>query len=91
MRDDQLRAIGERISVVCATFMPEFVSERMRRQLDDMQVSPFMAFGMLDTQNEGPLAEHAKGLGLPSFTEVVDHIDHIVDVAGIDHVGLGSE
>ena len=91
MSDDQIRAIGESNGVVCATFVPEFVSERMRRQLDDMQVSPVMAFGMLDTQNEGPLAEPAKGLGLPSFTEVVDHIDHIVEVAGIDHVGLGSD
>ena len=23
--------------------------------------------------------------------DLVDHIDHIVDVAGIDHVGLGSD
>src|SRR5438034_391979 len=26
-----------------------------------------------------------------SYTRIVDHIDHIVKVAGIDHVGLGSD
>ena len=28
---------------------------------------------------------------LPSYTRVVDHIDHAVEVAGIDHVGVGSD
>jgi len=26
-----------------------------------------------------------------SYTRIVDHIDHVVRVAGIDHVGLGSD
>ena len=30
-------------------------------------------------------------LGRPHYTEIVDHIDRIADVAGIDHVGLGSD
>jgi membrane dipeptidase len=28
---------------------------------------------------------------LPTVTEFVDHIDHIVSVAGIDHVGIGTD
>ena len=27
----------------------------------------------------------------PTVSDVVDHIDHIVEVAGIDHVGIGSD
>ncbi len=27
----------------------------------------------------------------PSYTKIVDHIDHIRDVAGIDYVGIGSD
>ena len=27
----------------------------------------------------------------PVYTEIVDHIDHMVNIAGIDHVGLGSD
>ena len=30
-------------------------------------------------------------LKLPCYTEIVDHIDHVVSVMGIDHVGLGSD
>ena len=30
-------------------------------------------------------------LARPDWTEIVDHIDHMVKVAGIDHVGLGSD
>ena len=32
-------------------------------------------------------AEHKR----PYYTEIVDHIDHMVALAGIDHVGLGSD
>jgi len=32
-----------------------------------------------------------KDLALPTLSDVVDHIDHMVKVAGIDHVGLGSD
>jgi membrane dipeptidase len=88
MSDDQLRAVGEGNGVVCATFVPEFTSEGMRRQLEAMDVYPVMAF---DTQHEGPFDDPVQGLALPSYTEVVDHIDHMVEVAGIDHVGIGSD
>jgi membrane dipeptidase len=27
----------------------------------------------------------------PPFKDLIDHIDHIAKVAGIDHVGLGSD
>ena len=30
-------------------------------------------------------------LARPSFTRIADHIDHAVQIAGIDHVGLGSD
>ena len=30
-------------------------------------------------------------LVLPAYTEIVDHIDHLIKVAGSDHVGLGSD
>jgi membrane dipeptidase len=30
-------------------------------------------------------------LPLPPINALVDHIDHIVQVAGVDHVGIGSD
>jgi membrane dipeptidase len=29
--------------------------------------------------------------GLATISDVADHVDHIVKVAGIDHVGIGSD
>lgn len=31
------------------------------------------------------------GLPIPSYTRIADHIDHAVQIAGVDHVGLGSD
>ena len=33
----------------------------------------------------------SREIELPTLSEVVDHIDHIARVAGVDHVGLGSD
>jgi len=33
----------------------------------------------------------ARGLGNATLADVLDHIDHAVQVAGIDHVGLGTD
>ncbi len=32
-----------------------------------------------------------KDLPVPSYTVIADHIDHAVRIAGIDHIGLGSD
>ncbi len=36
-------------------------------------------------------ARKEKGIQPPPASEIVDHIEHAVAVAGIDHVGLGSD
>ena len=35
--------------------------------------------------------EAANPLRLAEMTDVADHIDHVVELVGIDHVGLGSD
>ena len=35
--------------------------------------------------------QRERGLGSAALIDVVDHIDHIARVAGVDHVGLGSD
>jgi membrane dipeptidase len=36
-------------------------------------------------------AAHAATMKRPTFERVVDHIDHVAKVAGIDHVGIGTD
>lgn len=33
----------------------------------------------------------ANPIPIPSYTKIIDHIDHIVKLAGVDHVGIGSD
>jgi membrane dipeptidase len=35
--------------------------------------------------------EWAAKIPRPPFDDIIDHIDHVAKVAGIDHVGLGSD
>jgi membrane dipeptidase len=35
--------------------------------------------------------DELNALERPSYRRIVDHIDHIVELVGIDHVGLGSD
>jgi membrane dipeptidase len=35
--------------------------------------------------------EWAAKIPRPPFTTLIDHIDHIAKIAGVDHVGLGSD
>ena len=37
------------------------------------------------------MQEKLLAMDRPSYRDVVDHIDHAVSVAGIDHVGIGSD
>jgi membrane dipeptidase len=93
--DDVLRLLRERDGVVMVNFFPGFllpegvrasneafrVWRQLRRQYkDDAKVRE--AF-------EAWRKEHPIPTG--SVHHVVDHIEHVIKVAGVDHVGLGSD
>ena len=91
MNDDQIRAVGQNNGVVCATFVTNFVSKRLRKQVDQLDIEHRPWIGLFDTRQTRPDEDAVQELTMPSYTEVVDHIDHIVKLAGIDHVGIGSD
>ena len=100
VNDDLLRRIAKNGGVVMVNFYPAFISDefrnataererRLKPQLDALaQQYKSDAAGLqaatrrLYEQNPVPL---------PSYTRIVDHIDHIRKIAGIDHVGIGSD
>ncbi len=81
--DDQLRAIAANGGVACVTFVPQFVSDRFRLQLEELGVTGREGLAVFN-QVSGELL-------LPPYTNIVDHLDHMIEVAGIDHVGIGSD
>jgi membrane dipeptidase len=99
--DDILRTVAERGGVVMANFAPGYVSDAVRRWDADeaAEKSRFSSppygglyIGQPDRAKAALAAwekEHPKPLA--TLAEVADHIEHIRRIAGVDHVGLGSD
>ena len=90
--DDVLKRLKGNGGVVMATFVPGFVSQRLRdwlkRSRDGYGKAP------LASDPKAQLAElEARQGPAPRATlaEVADHIGYLVKMAGVDHVGIGSD
>src|SRR6266550_2125358 len=100
MTDDMLRAIAKNHGVVGVNFYPVFLSEEVRKaskERDDRLKAQIDALKAKDP-SEGEVYEtelkklmDANPIPKVSYTAIVDHIDHMVKVAGIDSVGIGSD
>lgn len=94
--DDVLELVRENNGVVMVTYVPSFISEELRRHLAER--SAYMAElnslypGQPDTISD-LMDEWEEENEAPESTleQVADHIDHIRDVAGIDHIGIGAD
>lgn len=100
MSDDMLKAMAKNGGVVMVNFYPVFLSDEVAAadKERDKKLAADMAALKAKDPSEG--AEFDAGVAklyeanpLPkvSYTVIADHIDHIVKVAGIDHVGIGSD
>jgi Zn-dependent dipeptidase, microsomal dipeptidase homolog len=103
MTDDMLHAIAKNGGVVQVNFYNAFIDENYRKAADaqakdrDQAVQAnaerVKASGKTLTylDNDRIEREWAAKIPRPPLSALIDHIDHIVKVAGIDHVGLGSD
>ncbi len=100
LKDDQLRAIARNGGVVHVNFYAGFIDSTYEekagqfRKRERNKVDSLIRTGMQpDYARINVAREHAdEYLKIrPSISLLLDHIDHIVKVAGIDHVGLGSD
>jgi membrane dipeptidase len=100
MTDDMLRALAKNGGVAMVNFYPVFLSDEVAKasKARDEKLKPEIAALKAKDPDEG--TEYQEGVRklmaanpLPkvSWTVIVDHIDHMVKVAGIDHVGVGSD
>ena len=100
MSDDQLRALGENGGVIGIVFVlnyltPEYLDAmtalravgrdafRQVPEIEDLDLR--IVVNHLNASRDWPLEDH------PTIEDVLDHIDHAVQVAGVDHVGLGAD
>jgi membrane dipeptidase len=103
MTDDMLRAVAKNGGVVQVNFYNAFIDENYRKAAEaqssarDAAVAAYV--NELKAVNKTPTyldtdrieREWAAKIPRPSLSSLIDHIDHIAKVAGIDHVGLGSD
>jgi membrane dipeptidase len=98
--DELLRRIARNGGVVMVNFYPAFLDEKVRTAGLERDQRLKTQRDALRAQFEGDpkrLEEELQKLNdanpIPNTTlsMLVDHIDHIAKVAGVDHVGLGSD
>jgi len=91
--DSILRLTGRQGGVVMVNFNPGFVSEAVRQYGDSVQAwaRALRAAGADSTTRADSLKAWIARGPKATLKQVADHIEHIRDVAGVDHVGLGSD
>lgn len=94
--DDVLRRVKDNGGVVMVTFVPGFVSEAMRTFGSQRSAEEARLKSLYDGEPENvktKLAEWEAAHPRPtaSLNDVADHIEHVMKVAGEDHVGLGGD
>jgi membrane dipeptidase len=103
MTDDMLRAVAKNGGVVDVNFFSGFDDEDFRNaaeaQSKDQAAAVQKYIDALKAQGK-PVnylevdrieREWIAKIPRPPFNVLIDHIDHIAKVAGVDHVGLGSD
>ncbi|NEX94916.1 dipeptidase [Caulobacter sp. 17J65-9] len=95
--DELLKAAGENGGVVMVTFVPGFVSPELAARAKEIAAArKAFAERYADTPGAADRAFEEWDKARPpapvaTLAMVADHIEHVRDVAGIDHVGLGGD
>jgi len=99
--DDVLRLVAANGGVVMVNFAPGYVSEARRRWDADLAAEkarldspPFGGLYIGDPERaQAALVQWKAAHPAPvvGIADVADHVQHIRDVAGVDHVGIGSD
>jgi membrane dipeptidase len=103
MTDEMLRAVAKNGGVVQTNFYSAFIDENYRKAMEAQQkdteaavevhLAEMKAAGKPITYLDKDQIERewSAKLPRPPLKSLIDHIDHIAKVAGVDHVGLGSD
>ena len=103
MTDDMLRALARNGGLAMVNFNAAYVDENYRRAWNEQKSERDKA--MRDAEEKDHAAgkpftfeeevklekEWGAKIPRPPFKSLIDHIDHMAKVAGVDHVGLGSD
>jgi len=93
--DDVLERVHDIEGLVMATFVPSFISEEVRdhRYAFEAEEERLESEGIEVAELDRRKDEWLEANPAPRATlqQVADHIDHLREVAGIDHLGIGAD
>ncbi len=98
--DDVLKRVAKNGGVVMVNFYPGFLDARTNKEEKERDEKLKSQIEALKMQSKGDAKfintlirqlNDANPFYVAPYTRIVDHIDHIKKVAGIDHVGIGSD
>ena len=100
LSDDMIKALAKNGGVVQLAYVSDFVSQDYGNKARERQQKLAPAMNELREKykddREGLYRElralyEKNPVAPPPITSLIDHIDHIVKLVGVDHVGLGSD
>jgi membrane dipeptidase len=100
LSDDMIRAIARQGGVVQLNFYSAFLDEGYRKKSEEVEKKLAPQIEALREKYKGEEGEFWQAYGKlwrkhapprPSVDTLIDHVDYIVKLVGIDYVGLGSD
>ena len=99
MTDDMIRALADKGGVIQINFYPSFLDSEYGAKVSPLADAADEAEKAWLKDKENPVlqerlreaVEAMNAVPRPSYKKIVDHIDHVVSLVGVEHVGLGSD
>ena len=103
MTDEMLLAMKKNNGVVMVNFFPAFIDEKWReawtaqaperKKAQQAMEADYKSKGLPVPYNASDKIdrEFAARIGRAPFDSLIDHFDHVIKIAGIDHVGIGTD
>lgn len=98
MTDDMIRALAKNGGVIQINFVPDFIRKPSYQQEVSLQTMR-LKMRQVDLsdkdkkalQNEMKAMREKYASELPTVADAVDHIEHVIKLVGVNHVGIGMD
>ena len=100
LKDDQIKAIAKNGGVIHLNFYPGFIDSNYAKKAADfvkrhqVEIDSLIKINVQPNYAQMMIAEKYASEGesyRPSISMLLDHLDYIVKMVGVDYVGLGSD
>ena len=100
LKDDQIKAVGKNGGVICLNFFSGFVDSNFSkkdmafRKTHSAEIDSLLATGIQREYAFTMISDKYKNESeaiKPTIEQLMQHFDHIVNLIGVDHVGIGSD